>query len=552
MTEKENKETLVLTQKNTYIWAVLLIGWLFDLLFWDKVPGISIPIYIAILLTGGFVLARRQKLSAAPGIFWLLIPISFFSIMAIVRLEPLTTFLNIVASLTLMGVIAHSFLGGKWWQYSFKDYLTGSLSLGLDTLIRPVAVYSSQPKPENEDQQDQTGKKQGIRKSLSVLRGLLIAFPIVLVFAGMLAEADPIFDQALSKFLEIFHIENLGEYIVRAFLISIIAYLVLGIYLHAFYKDHDQNLSSEKARWLPAFLGITEAAIVLGSINLLFLSFVAVQFQYFFGGQENINLAGYTFAEYARRGFGELVAVALFSLLLFMGLSFITKKEGKPAQRVFSILGIVLFALVAVILVSSFQRLLLYEQAYGFTRLRTYTHVFIIWLGILLLAVSLLELFRKQRYFAFAALIAGLGFIITLDLINVDALIVKQNFSRIQEGEPLDITYLASLSEDALPTLYEYYASSDRQSGKETLAGAIACHAEVNDHYDYPNHPYRNYTWQSFHFSRSRAQNMWTNLTDSSDPDRFAVEYYDETSDPWNSYVVIEDEKVPCSGYYWD
>jgi len=550
MTEQDSKDTFILKKKNIVIWSVLLIGWLFDFLFWTKEPGISIPLFILILAVGGFWLARQQQLTPARNIFWLLIPVGFFGIMSVVRLEPMTTFLNIAGAFGLMAILAHSFLGGKWWQYAFRDYLGGAFSLGLDTLIRPVAVLTSQPKPEPDSdlEADQAGKKQGIRTSLSILRGLLIAFPIVLVFAGILAEADPIFDQAIGDFLEIFRIDNLGEYIFRAILISLIGYIVLGVYLHAFYKNHDQDISSDKAHWLKPFLGITEAMIVLGSINLLFLSFVIVQFQYFFGGHENINLAGFTYAEYARRGFGELITVAVFSLLLFMGLSFITRKEDTRAHRNFSILGIVLFALVTVILVSSFQRLLLYEQAYGITRLRIYTHVFIIWLGGLLLVVSLLQAFRKQRYFAFAALMVGVGFIATLDIINVDALIVRQNFSRYQDGEPLDIGYLASLSEDILPTLYNLYTDTQNSSEKSVLTAAIACHAELNEHYDDASSANRRRTWQSFHFSRFRAQQEWQDLIDNSDPDQFAVKYYGESQNPRNTYVVVDDEKIAC----WD
>ena len=119
-----------------------------------------------------------------------------------------------------------------------------------------------------------------------------------------------------------------------------------------------------------------------------------------------------------------------------------------------------LVALVTVILVSSFRRLLLYEEVYGFTRLRTYTHVFIIWLGILLVAVILLEVFQRQRHFALAATLAALGFVATLDVINVDGMIVRQNINRALRGEELDIGHLASLSEDALPVLTEKYAEA--------------------------------------------------------------------------------------------
>jgi hypothetical protein len=552
VTQMHKEKYMVLKRVNIYIWTVLVVAWCYDFLFWDKVPGISIPIFLMLMLIGGFFLARQQGLSPAKDTLWLLIPIIFFSIMSFVRLEPMTTFLNVAAALSLMGVMARSFLGGKWWMYTFKDYIIGSLKLGLDSLIRPIAILTSQPKEENEEGGE---RKKRVRTSLAIFRGLLLAIPVVLVFAGMLAEADPIFEQSLDDVLDFLKIENLGEYIGRGILISIIAYLLLGVYLHAFYKNHDEELSSEENRWIPRFLGFTEAAVVLASVNLLFLSFVIVQFQYFFGGQENIRIDGFTYAEYARRGFGELVTVAVFSLLLYIGLSVLTKKSEKFSQTAFSGLGIMLVALVIVILASSFKRLLLYEEVYGFTRLRTYTHVFIIWLGILLVAVILLEVFQRQRHFALAATLAALGFVATLDVINVDGMIVRQNLNRALRGETLDIAHLASLSEDAVPVLKEKYSEAVKNDELvKEITGVIACHAEMNDQYDYKGNDYRDYTWQSFHWSRFRAQQEWDAMMDTVGEEALEVFYpegHDYLSD---SYVLVNGVKVYCYsyGYGWE
>lgn len=567
--EKTTEPTIVLKSKAAYIWAAIALGWLFDLLFWEKVPGISIAIYLIVLALTGLVLARYQEITPAKSVYWLLIPLVFFSVMTFIRLEPLTTFLNVAASLLILGLIANSFIGGKWWQYRFKDYLSGGFFLGLDGFFRQVDVFSKQPKPDPEAEHAPP-PRQGLKNSLLVLRGLLLALPIVLIFAAILAEADPIFEQAFDDFLDIFQIENIGEYIFRGIWISFLAYFLLGIFMHAFYKNHDAKLSDESSRLIPRFLKITDAAIVLGAVNLLFLVFVGIQFQYFFGGQSNINLAGYTYAEYARRGFGELVTVSVFSLLLFIGLSFLTKREGRGHQRLFSILGVVLMALVTVILVSSFQRLLLYEGSYGFTRLRTYTHLFIIWLGVLLFAVSLLELLGKQRFFALAVLTAGMGFVLTLNLLNVDAFITRQDFAQMgdtvtmdkdipnESGEfSLDIPYLASLSEDAVPTLARLYAQADTALEKEVIAGTIACHAAVNGYYDYPNDEYRNYTLTSFHLSRSQAQADWLNRSSSKDGEKFQALTYEEEKDPgtwWDTYVIVAGEEIGCGGGYygWD
>lgn len=75
---------------------------------------------------------------------------------------------------------------------------------------------------------------------------------------------------------------------------------------------------SEGKPVIPLFLGFVELSIVLGSVVTLFTIFVVMQFQYFFGGHTNINVEGFTYSEYARRGFGELVTVAFFALLMLL------------------------------------------------------------------------------------------------------------------------------------------------------------------------------------------------------------------------------------------
>ncbi len=194
------------------------------------------------------------------------------------------------------------------------------------------------------------------------------------------------------------------------------AYALAGAILHAGQKSRDEKLIGVEKPLVPPFLGFTEATIVLGAVNVLFLLFVIIQFQYFFGGQTNIGVEGYTYAEYARKGFGELVAVAVFSTLLFLGLSAVVKRQNQAQRWIFSALGVLLVVLVGVMLVSAYQRLVLYETAYGFTRLRTYTHVFMIWLGALLAVVVVLDLLRKERSIALAMLLAALGFGVSLTI----------------------------------------------------------------------------------------------------------------------------------------
>jgi hypothetical protein len=328
-----------------------------------------------------------------------------------------------------------------------------------------------------------------------------------------------------------------------------LGYFLTGIFIHAFTHNKDQHLIGEEKPWVPTFLGFTEAAIVLNSINVLFVSFIGVQFRYFFGGDANIKVNGYTYAEYARRGFGELVMVAVLSLLIFLGLSTITRRETNHQRRVFSGSGIGLVVLVVVILISAFQRLLLYEDAYGFTRLRTYAHIFIVWLGILLAAVVLLEIVKRQRAFALAALVASMGFVFTLNIINVDGLIVHQNVKRalnagnVPEDEKregnlnskLDAYYLQSLSTDATPALVEAMETPQLTTyDQNELAAILACQLTIlaGERESLP--------WVSHHWADDRA---W-GLLKMHREDFSAARVYQNEYGVW--WVMVNGDRRPC------
>jgi hypothetical protein len=154
-------------------------------------------------------------------------------------------------------------------------------------------------------------------------------------------------------------------------------------------------------------------------------------------------------------------------------------------------------------LVSAYQRLVLYETAYGFTSLRTYTHVFMIWVAVLLAAVVALDLIQRQRAFAIAALLAALGFAATLIFMNVDGFIVRQNVQRAVQGKDLDVGYLASLTTDSIPALVDLYHSPALDADtRDRVGAALACiqfQAESGTRKDT--------SWQSFHLSDFWAEN---------------------------------------------
>lgn len=525
-------------------WTVIALGWAFDFLFWRQTPGVNFGLYVLLCLVTGFLLLRSDGHRPARSIWSLVVLIAFFAALVGLRQEPMTVFLAVALTLFLMGVMAVSFLGGRWPAYSLLDYLVKFLQLGGSMAVRPLGfnaeVKETPAKGEHAEAESRSGARRGASQTWAIVRGVLIALPILAVFTSLLASADLVFSQRLDDFLQLFDLETLPEYIFRLIYILIGAYLLAGGFLHAATRSQDEKLTGEGKAVLPPFLGFTEAVIVLGSVALLFAAFVAVQFQYFFGGQANIHIEGYTYSEYARRGFGELVTVAFFSLLLILGAGSVTRREERTQRRIFSGLGVGIVALVLVMLVSAFQRLVLYETAYGFSRLRTYTHVFMVWLGLLLVVTVALEIVRRERVFALAAVLASLGFAASLGVMNVDGFIVRQNVNRALAGEDLDAAYLMELSDDAVPALAAAYRTQPLPASvKEGLGAALACYAAERRSEEAPA------SWRSFHFVRWNADRILAGL-------RADLQAYKVKEEDWLRQVITPSGEEYFCNRFWD
>lgn len=533
-----------MTSNPNRFWAiVILLGWMLDFLFWEKPLGINFAIFVILCLATGIFLLRAEgiRLSARTG--WLLVPIAFLAVMTFLRLEPMTVLLSVVTVLFLLGVFTLVYSSGEWTRYRLLDFVFGYLRLAWSVIALPLGFATAG--------RGQAAPSSGEKRSARIwpyVRGVVIALPVIAVFAALLSSADPIFAQQLEGFLELFQIENLPEYIFRLVLILIFAYALAGVFLHAAKKSGEPV---EEKVWLSPFLGFTEATIVMGSVIILFIAFVTVQFQYFFGGQENISIVGYTYAEYARKGFGELVAVAFFSLLLLLGLGAVTRRETGAQRRTFSFLGVGLVGLVLVMLIAAFQRLVLYEAAYGFSRLRTYTHVFMVWLGLLLVAVVVLQVLQRERFLGLAMVLAGLGFVVSLNVLNVDAFIVRQNIQReirsitdeafAQGRADLDAHYFLDLSDDAIvPLVRAWQSASVPADVKEKIGGALVCKRYLREEVQ------SQFAWQSFHFSRWRADVALQEITQELDA------YPVQDEDGRLLVELADGEEFFCFPYYFE
>jgi len=277
----------------------------------------------------------------------------------------------------------------------------------------------------------------------ALLRGLGLALPLLVVLGLLLASADAIF----AGFFTWWSPETV---ILHAVLLGVGAWGAIGLL----------RLTSAEpapdAPRLPYRLGHVEATVVLGSLLALFAAFAAAQAVALAGGGRHVlETAGLTYAEYARTGFFQLLAVAAITLVSLIGLRAITDLSDEAHTRRFTVMAEAAIALTMVIVLVALRRLGLYQDAYGLTMLRLYSSVFAAWIGVVLVlaGLGLAGVAAERAWFPAAALVAGLGLLLGLNIVNPEAVVVRHNVDRAAKTQKVDPSYLAELSDDAVPEL---------------------------------------------------------------------------------------------------
>lgn len=438
--------------------------------------GLNVAVLTAAGVVALFALAAVERVRPAWRSVWLVAPLLFFAVAVAWRANPFIQFLNVAAVIGLTILLAKVFTRPDLFTQGVGGYLT----LALGGLIQGSLLQPGEALLAASRQSRSTSRSPWL---WSLARGLLLAAPVVLVLTALLAVADLAFGQSVRDVLKALGLDDLGLVAARLVFAVIAAWSALG-YLTLALRQRTTPADAGKAH-LWSVLGFTEVAVVLVSVNALFLAFGIFQARYLFGGEANITEAGFTYADYARRGFGELVAVALIVLALGLLLQRLTSLKSGVASLGFKLLTVLLVLQTGVLLASAFTRMRLYEEAYGFTELRVLTQVFMIWLAVVLVAYAITVLLDRPRLIALGGLIATMGFIATLDLINLDGLIAHENIQRDlleavtvdagdrRYGDTFDYLYVLSLSDDAVPELIPLLSHPDpdvRAEAQQTLS----------------------------------------------------------------------------------
>ena len=284
-----------------------------------------------------------------------------------------------------------------------------------------------------------------------VVRTAAISLTLVLVFGGLFTSADALFAQWVDQSVGALVPDLSSESVVlRGFVLAAVFGLTTcGVYV-ALAPPRVERLALPPGRPVRRF----EWAVPVGLVAATFAVFVLAQASAMFGGDGYVRrTTGLTYAEYVHQGFGQLTLATVLTLAVVAVASRHASRATEADRLLLRVLLGVLCVLCLVVVASAVYRMHVYEQAYGFTRLRLLVAVFEGWLGVVVAFVLAAGLRLRGGWIPRAALLTGAAMLLGLAAMNPDGYIAEQNIDRFERTGRVDWHYLAGLSDDAVPAL---------------------------------------------------------------------------------------------------
>lgn len=425
-----------------------LIAILHSILFYGQKLGLSV--FLFCLALGFFliyILDKNKKIKNRKALL-LSIPIilisatyfifnnSFFYIANIIALIILFVLMIIFAVFekTTIGLIISKAAYLIFGPIEFLEEAVGSIIEAIEGLFKKREV----PKEKNEK----------VRK---IIIGIIVAIPILIVVLILLSSADSIFSNELKEVmstvfsLDIFESETYVNLFFRIIIILIISVYLIALLYNVIEDNYCEAEKIEKRKWkIDETIGNT----ILTILNLVYLVFCYIQISVLF--MKTGNMQNFDYASYARQGFFQLMTVSLINLIIIL----ITSKRNEISKKLnyTKLMNLLLAVFTLIILVSSFYRMYLYEQEYGYTFLRLMVYFALITEGILIIPTIMYILDFKINLTKIYFVVIIIMYIV-VNYINIDYIIAKRNIDRYFTDTSgtyeLDMNYLTTLSVDA-------------------------------------------------------------------------------------------------------
>ena len=303
--------------------------------------------------------------------------------------------------------------------------------------------YINMPFMDRKAEREDMGRKRN-SKLMYVLLGCAIALPLLVIVLNVLSSADPVFAKVIKDiFGKLFYSWDVVKIVLFA---VIIFFFVYGFIVKAGRRDLGANAPKEGS--YEPVIGITITVV----LTAFYLIFVGVQIVYLF-----MNSAGLpddiTYAEYARRGFFQLLFVAIVNVGLVLIFSALFRKN-----LVLKVVLLIMCICTYVMIASSAMRLSMYIKEYDLSYLRINTIWALIVTSIVMAGVIVNLFMDKMPLFRYIFVTVMVMFTLYA-FVRPGAVIAKYNLEHASGR--VDLKYVMDIGSDGIPYAIDYLREKD-------------------------------------------------------------------------------------------
>ena len=319
------------------------------------------------------------------------------------------------------------------------------------------------------------GKVKGIAPALA---GILIFLPLIALVLRLLISADFAFEGLIRRIRVLADLEKMIPYILQFIFGLPVAFYLYGLIYGNVKGRYADRITAESVDKAVKMMKIAPKPAIYSALtvfNGIYFLFFAVQAPYLFSAFNGNLPDAFTYAEYARRGFFELCAVAGINLGVLIVSHLAMERGPEEDPKVLRVETITISMFTLLLITTALSKMAIYIHAFGLTQLRVFTS----WFMLLLLFIFTVICVRQFKPFNSAKLMIA-GSIVMFMLLsygNVDGFIAQYNIGRYEAGTlpALDMDMIAGLSDAAVPRIYELYRKTDEQDTetRQWLASAI-------------------------------------------------------------------------------
>ena len=441
ITQSENRQVKGQRIGKEFIYFSILslcFGLMFMFSFHDfdeNINGIVYPIFVIALFVFTIIGFKKLNIAIIKSSYYYVITAILLGISSFTTMNFFILFYNTIGIIILYGVfiLKNYYTQRTFGPIQYVIHLFGIFFESVSNVSLPFRHLIVYQKP----------KKLSKRKVIPVVRGIILGIIFLCIVIPLLASSDLIFANIMGKILPKLSVPFVDEWFAYIILTMIGSFLFYGLLCTVSEKE-EKVISKEKEKLEPI-----STLIMTWFVTVVYVLFCIIQIIFLIGGNFFELPGGITYAEYARSGFFQLVAVVTLNMLLVL-ISVSKVKEHKYLDLSLKIISGCTFIMIA----SATYRMILYIDAYHLTFLRLLVLWFLVVLTLCMIG-NVYYIHHKNFNIYRYMFITGLFCYIIFAFMKPDYIIAKYNINHMNKIQIQDLDYLMMLSVDAAPAIAE-------------------------------------------------------------------------------------------------